>query len=224
MDAIRKLATSDFATHDCFHKFDCPPAHALTATDATEALSYKQLQDSTFANQVDLQLVRVTARASSDSVVQVQKCSEQDIVRQLRQSIDNTAIATLQLVVIPQDTKKRRFVISRYVFLEIVQECEFEPAVLYLLRYPVWGNFGFRRADGTTTYYAGNVLYVVCWSFNPATTTTKGILVPRSAVDVAPAKETLARFLSILITQKNHIYTPHTLTFIHSDCAIDTQH
>ncbi|KAM3431697.1 hypothetical protein MY4824_007007 [Beauveria thailandica] len=215
MDAIRLLAQANFAEYDRFQKRHFHQVDSSVLMDqASITAASKRFQESTSSDQMKPQLLTIKAAIGEDSSFLLREIDDEYILKHLNLPDDGQAPgASLSLIVVPYNTQNWSFEISKTTFLRIFQLCALDPAALDLIRFPAWGMHVFRQSADAVTYYLGSVLSIICWSFDPKTVTTRGIMIPRSTFDTGHARDTLARFARLLSLQKDHIYTPHTLTF-----------
>ncbi|KAM3458396.1 hypothetical protein MY3296_000602 [Beauveria thailandica] len=215
MDAIRLLAQANFAEYDRFQKRHFHQVDSSVLMDqASITAASKRFQESTSSDQMKPQLLTIKAAIGEDSCFLLREIDDEYILKHLNLPDDGQAPgASLSLIVVPYNTQNWSFEISKTTFLRIFELCALDPAALDLIRFPAWGMHVFRQSTDAVTYYLGSVLSIICWSFDPKTVTTRGVMIPRSTFDTGHARDTLARFVRLLSLQKDHIYTPHTLTF-----------
>ncbi|OAA58143.1 hypothetical protein ISF_06682 [Cordyceps fumosorosea ARSEF 2679] len=215
MDTIRFLAQSKFSDYDRFQKRDFHQVHSSVLTDqANIAAAGEKFQESESRGQIKPQLLTIKASMSGESTLSLQEMDDEHMLKHLSLPESQGPGASLSLIVVPYNTQNWSFDTSKATFLKLFELCALDPAALDPIRYPAWGMHIFRQPHHCATYYLGSVLGIMCWSFDPRTATTRGIVVPRSTLDTGHAKDTLARLVKLLTLQKEHIHTPHTLTFV----------
>ncbi|PVH92047.1 hypothetical protein DM02DRAFT_663349 [Periconia macrospinosa] len=97
---------------------------------------------------------------------------------------------------------------------EIFDSLQVERYILHLI---LRNSYGFHQFPATSpptngqviiSYFISTFMYMLAWSFNPATMETKAILMTREANSMVPERKVERCFRSILFVYANHIYSP----------------
>jgi hypothetical protein len=122
--------------------------------------------------------------------------------------------ARLNLVIIPRnDTETINM--SRNNFLRLYDSFNIDPSTLDHICQNWYGfNFSATMYNGACTFFIGTVLYTLAFSFNPETTETSAILLPRDSNGFSTGLEATEEFETILRSYINKLDNPTTLILV----------
>jgi hypothetical protein len=102
---------------------------------------------------------------------------------------------------------------SKDGFLELMEYFNIDYSLLHLIKLNMYGVHIFHDGSHSSVFFIANTYYELMWSFNAATSTSKGILVTRDHLR-KPRSKTLSSFLEVLQLQTSRATHPLTLAFV----------
>ncbi|KAK4076858.1 hypothetical protein Purlil1_12540 [Purpureocillium lilacinum] len=98
-------------------------------------------------------------------------------------------------------------------FRHLLEHFHIDPCVLHLLQFNCYGVHWFSHDDNGTTFYIGTVLYVLIWSFQPATGSPRAVIILRPH-ERKSRYNTFLEFRNVLLFNKNRAFGPLGLAFV----------
>lgn len=172
----------------------------------------------------DFDIISISAFPSQPTSYMAVPASEGELEPFLAQAAPwnkgEDAEATLKLVHIPRENDGT-LRISQHIFLDIFQSFNTEPHTLYMISRNCYGFHCFKANNTSTenisyTFFIGTVLYMLIWSFNPVSMTTRAMLLPRRSNGLRDGKAAFCEFENIVHLYKDYIYTLCLLVFVSS--------
>ncbi|RFU25669.1 hypothetical protein B7463_g10668, partial [Scytalidium lignicola] len=199
-----------------------PPKYSGCGMEGLQSLASTIFKEQRFEHPLsNLSVLNISALRAGEAIYEEANVSEDVLEHSLMQTPrrNEDVEATLKLVEIPrEDNETLR--ISKQTFLAILKIFGIDPYVQYMISRNSYGLHSFISQGSTSgktyTVFIGNILYVLIWTFNPATATTNAIIMPRASNGFTTGVESFTNFKSIVTLYKEHIHTPHLLAFIAS--------
>ncbi|KAK7404061.1 hypothetical protein QQX98_010147 [Neonectria punicea] len=161
-------------------------------------------------------VVRVFAYPGQDPKYERRTVLEEAVLQPLEDSQGNAqhANARLDLVIIPRDDADT-IKMSRNSFLRLYDSFNIDPFTLDHICQNWYGfDFSSTMHDGACTFLIGTVLYTLAFSFDPTTSMTSAILLPRESNGFGTGLEATDEFMTILRKYMSKLRSPTTLILV----------
>ncbi|WZH50255.1 uncharacterized protein QYS62_011499 [Fusarium acuminatum] len=187
----------------------------LRALARTKAISHGSFQESQIGARY-FSMIRVFAYPTQDPTYERGDVPEEGVSEPLGhpQEAAQYANARLNLVIIPRDDTET-IKMSRNNFLRLYDSFNIDPSTLDHICQNWYGfDFSGTMYNGACTFFIGTVLYTLAFSFNPATTETSAILLPRDSNGFSTGLEATREFETILRSYIDKLRSPTTLILV----------